>query len=643
MALLLPLLLQLPLSSAQKALDAKPNVNGFLIAPGGSVVSAQQLFLGNEEVVYILDKVEGNPTQVNGHPAWAASYDLNAMVGTPMDITTNTFCAGGNVLGDGTWINVGGNKAVGYGGLDADEFIDPYHDGNGGLAIRLLHPCTDGSCTWIDDTANYMKVQRWYPTVETLEDGRAIIIGGDHNGGYVNDAQQNEPTIEYFPKFNPDDAPIDLNILAISLPANLFSLTWLMPSGNLFIQTNWLTEMYDYKNKVEHTYPNVPHSVRTYPGSAMTAMLPLTPANGWTGTILFCGGTNLQPDQWTVNWNIAAYPTDDTCVKISPDVSEQWEDDDSLPEGRIMGNGILLPDGRLFMLNGIAKGTAGYGNTSWAIGQAYGTDPIYSPAMYNYKAPAGSKWSREGLQDSTVPRLYHSSATLLADGSVFSSGSNPNADYIAPNTPGYPWVTEYRVEKFYPDYYNKRRPVPQGIPASIGYGGAYFEITLTNDDIGDEKNLENTKFVLIRTGFSTHAMNMGQRYVQLNNTYTKTDSGATLSVSPLPPNPAILVPGPCLAFVVVNGVPSQGKMIMIGNGQIGKQPTAEVAPLPGIWPRSSRTETVGTLNDLSGSNSGGGNGTSGGGGSSGNDSAGTRSSTKSLLAVLACVAVWAFV
>ena len=29
-----------------------------------------------------------------------------------MDIVTNTFCAGGNMLGDGTWINVGGNQPV---------------------------------------------------------------------------------------------------------------------------------------------------------------------------------------------------------------------------------------------------------------------------------------------------------------------------------------------------------------------------------------------------------------------------------------------------------------------------------------------------------------------------------------------------
>jgi hypothetical protein len=140
-------------------------------------------------------------------------------------------------------------------------------------------------------------------------------------------------------------------------------------------------ELFDYKNNVEYALPETPHSVRTYPGSAATAMLALTPANNWTATIWMCGGTNLQPDQWTLDWNIAAFPADNTCISITPDISTAWQDEDPLPEARVMGNMIGLPDGRFVILNGIAKGTAGYGNTSWAVGQAFGTDPIYSP-MY---------------------------------------------------------------------------------------------------------------------------------------------------------------------------------------------------------------------------------------------------------------------
>lgn len=74
-------------------------------------------------------------------------------------------------------------------------------------------------------------------------------------------------------------------------------------------------------------------------------------------------------------------------------------------------------------------GVAGYGNVSWAVGQSYADQAIYKPVIYNPDAPAGSRWSREGLGESTVARMYHSTATILPDGSVFVTGSNPNADY----------------------------------------------------------------------------------------------------------------------------------------------------------------------------------------------------------------------
>lgn len=39
---------------------------------------------------------------------------------------------------------------------------------------------------------------------------------------------QNNPTYEYYPS---KGGPIGLNILTTTLPANLFPLTWLLPSG----------------------------------------------------------------------------------------------------------------------------------------------------------------------------------------------------------------------------------------------------------------------------------------------------------------------------------------------------------------------------------------------------------------------------
>lgn len=59
------------------------------------------------------------------------------------------------------------------------------------------------------------------------------------------------------------------------------------------MQLNWATVLLNYTTNAITNLDNVPDAVRTYPASAGTAMLPLTPANNWTATILFCGGANI--------------------------------------------------------------------------------------------------------------------------------------------------------------------------------------------------------------------------------------------------------------------------------------------------------------------------------------------------------------
>ncbi|KAI0305706.1 glyoxal oxidase [Multifurca ochricompacta] len=541
---------------------------------GSSLVSAQQLFLGTVDKVYIVDKTENNPTTIHDHPAWAAEFSISKSLARPMDVITNSFCAGGSVLGNGTWVNIGGNQAVTYGGATAlsQNGGSPYNDPDGGKS--LLNPCDDNNCDWI--LASTMTTRRWYPSIETLEDGSLIIIGGCEWGGFVNDAAQSNPTYEYFPsRGNPITSPILTN----TLPLNLYPLTFLLPSGRLLIQANWQTAMLDYQKGVEYRIDDIPDAVRTYPASAGVVMMPLTPSNNWTATVMFCGGTNIEPNAWVTNWNIAQHGTSSSCVQITPDVSPSYNHVDPLPEGRTMGNLILLPTGQVLCLNGAGTGVAGYGNDSWAIGQSYADHPILQPVVYNSSAPSGSQWSRDGLSASVVPRMYHSTATLLPDGSVLVAGSNPNSDYV---DSGVPYPTEYRIEKFYPTYFSQRRPAPTGIPASLGYGGPFFNLSLSASDLfNDTENVKRSKVVVMRTGFSTHTMNMGQRLVQLEHSYTvDVEGSATLHCSAVPPNPAIFPPGPAFLFVVVDGVPSVGIPIMVGSGEIGQQETQPPAPLP---------------------------------------------------------------
>ncbi|KAJ3574744.1 hypothetical protein NP233_g1539 [Leucocoprinus birnbaumii] len=544
---------------------------------GNSLVSAQQMFLGTNDKVYIIDKAENNPTQVSGHPAWAQEFSLGSEWQRPMDIYTNTFCAGGNVLGNGTWLNVGGNQAVGYGGAQAASQLGgpPYNDADGRRSIRMLVPSDDGKCEWGLSHAHV--AERWYPTLETLEDGTMIIIGGCHWGGYVNDPNQNNPTYEFFP---PRGDPIVSPFLSNTLPTNLYPLAFLLPSGRIFMQANWASVILDYKAGGEMALDPMPDAVRTYPASAGTVVLPMTPANNWAATIMFCGGSNVTTPQWSdPNFVAIKEKASTSCVKITPDVSPTYQHDDPLPDGRTMANFILLPDGTVFCTNGAKFGTAGYGNNSWAVGQSYADEPQLMPLIYNASAPQGQRWSSQGLSPSEIPRMYHSSALLLPDGSVLVAGSNPNSDYAVD---GVKYPTQYKVERFFPSYYNVRRPEPQGLPTELSYGGSSFMITLTVEDLGGEiSNIAKTKVVVIRPGFSTHSMNMGQRYVELESTYGATpDKNGFLRVAQMPPNPAIMAPGPALLFVVVNGIPSVGVQVMIGSGKLGRQQVLAVEPLP---------------------------------------------------------------
>lgn len=114
--------------------------------------------------------------------------------------------------------------------------------------------------------------------------------------------------------------------------------------------------------------------------------------------------------------------------------------------------------------------------------------------------------------------------------------------------------------------------------------------------------------------------------------YTMNEDGsAVLHVRQMPPNAALFPPGTAFMFVVVNGVPSNASMVMIGNGQIGTQPIATDAQLPGT--------TVIQQKSSSGSSSSSGTSSKSGSdaGSNTNKSGSTRVTLGSAWAALAAV------
>ena len=56
--------------------------------------------------VALTSEVEHNPLSIHGHPAWAALYNLDNDKIRALDPKSNSFCAGGTWLSNGTLINV---------------------------------------------------------------------------------------------------------------------------------------------------------------------------------------------------------------------------------------------------------------------------------------------------------------------------------------------------------------------------------------------------------------------------------------------------------------------------------------------------------------------------------------------------------
>ncbi|GAB1526602.1 hypothetical protein RhiTH_009804 [Rhizoctonia solani] len=229
-----------------------------------------------------------------------------------------------------------------------------------------------------------------------------------------------------------------------------------------------------------------------------------------------------------------------------------------------MPEGVLLPTGQVLIINGASTGTAGYANLKDQVGVSNADNPVFQPVLYDPDAPAGKRFSREGLPTSNIPRMYHSVATLLPSGAIFVAGSNPNED-VTERTYG----TEYRTEILYPDYMSKPRPVITRVPDNIEYNRFNRVIfSMPGAKRSHRRGIfdfffKKVEVVLMDFGFATHGVHMDQRLVSLA-TFTY---GKRHLQFQGPPNPNVYPPGPAWLFVIVDGVPSEAVKVMVGEGR----------------------------------------------------------------------------
>ncbi|KAF8606041.1 hypothetical protein BDV93DRAFT_438131 [Ceratobasidium sp. AG-I] len=504
------------------------------------------------DTVLVIDRKENNPLlKTNGKPAWGAVWNLNSNTPRPLNIITHSFCSSGNFLSNGTLANFGGHPYTERSG-------EPVSDGQQG--IRLFNPCMASENCDIYENPPRIRLtsDRWYPSSARLHDGSVIIIGGQVTSGWTNDALVNNPTYEFFPSKNINGyngLQIPSQFFKDTLPHNTFPHVYTLPSKKIFVAANNQAMILDWENNSESRLPNFPNGQRVvYPLNAAGVLLPLTPANNYTAEVLVCGGSHISDQIQSGDIDAHHDYASAQCSRMvlnEAGIAGGWKVE-YMPEPRVMPDGVLLPNGKVLIVNGGRTGTAGYGNLQHRIGDSNADNPAFTPLLYDPSAPAGQRFSHDNMPTSNIGRLYHSVATLLPSGAIMIGGSNPNDDAETR-----PWPSEYRVEYLNPSYMFVARPTYTGLPAIVNYQGS-FTISVVIPSANAVVNV-----MLMDLGFITHSVHMDQKAVGLVSTLSA--DRRTLSVVG-PPSAPVYSPGPGWVFIVADGIPSVAQKIMIGTG-----------------------------------------------------------------------------
>ncbi|KAI9694904.1 MAG: hypothetical protein M1822_000520 [Bathelium mastoideum] len=429
----------------------------------------------------------------------------------------NLFCSGHCLLPSGNLLVAGGHWSDGFGVEQASIF--DYQNKK-----------------WIPQPL--MNNARWYPSVLTLPDGRALCLSGSDN------ATMN-PNINNIPQIFPLEAststststsaskPIAWTEVADPMPTDLmldlYPRLHIDPTnGQIFMAgpkpDSWFLRIQaaetgaeikstsgvvgrwtDAKTKRAEGY-------RDYAPSVMYA----------SGKIMYIGGGTADDG-----------PTDVTefiDLNVKP---ARWDTKTArLKTKRKQFNATVLPDGTVLVTGGTSG--EGFNDLIHPVFKAELMDPSVEPKQWIEMAPEKKS------------RCYHSIALLLPDGRVLSAGGG---EYGGCN------ASECHTEAqlFEPPYLHKGpRPTIESAPSVIKYTQEFHVTVGTNDLI--------RKISLIRLGSVTHCRNMNQSLIFLDR--SKQDGSKYTIKAPTSSN--IAPPGHYMLFVLNEiNVPSVGAIVRV--------------------------------------------------------------------------------
>ncbi|PFH46926.1 copper radical oxidase [Amanita thiersii Skay4041] len=529
----------------------RPTANGLgwhFVQNGTSGVLALEAMVVSPTLAIIFDRPTNDPLTINGHPAWGALWNFETNTARAIDVVSDSFCASGSFLSNGTMLSVGGQ-------IPGVNFAY-----NGTTGLRFFEPCDDptgNTCQLFEDMENlHLEVPRWYPSALRIPDGSLMIIGGmEIPSNFSNYLPQN--SIEFFP---PKDGgvPRYLPLLERTVPINLFPRGITLPDGRIYILANNQSIIYDIETDTEIRLPDLPNGVRnSNPYDGTIVLLPLSPPH-YIPEVLACGGS-ASDDQVPSQTLNSQDPASDQCSRLTltPEGIERGWEVERMLEPRIMPELVVLPNGQVVIVNGGQTGYAAFGSLNDTIDNKLSNadHPALTPSMYNPDAPLGQRISNQDMPTTDIPRMYHSTATLTPMGNIMIAGSNPNAMIVS--TGKFP--SELRVEYLNPPYMTVERPALLKVPKKIGF----HEIFTVGVSIPDGLDTSSIKVALMDLGFSSHAFRASARLVYMDTHLSQDKTRLTIMS---PPNNRVYPPGPAFIYLTVDDVTSSGVQVMVGSG-----------------------------------------------------------------------------
>ncbi len=423
------------------------------------------------------------PSPGKGSQAMVLNPITGSLTSVALTVPEDIFCSGVTVLENGNVLVTGGV-------VEAAHSVAMIQDNDGTYTTMLFNPSTS---TWTQ--GNDMNYARWYPSSIEITDGSVLeLSGSNETGAWV------QNVLESYDYTTGDWTALPSSANMPKAVLQTYPRLSLLPTGNVLLsapagksyQFNPSTNVWSFVAAMNFGFRYfAPHVL--LPGQERVMVAGGSPSHA-------DGGTTATNTAEIINMS-ATHPV--------------WTYTGSMNYARYNENLVLLADGTVLAVGG------GGGGGEY-------TNPVYAAELYN---PTTGQWTVMASQ--TIQRTYHSTAVLLPDGRVVSSGSD--------NGPS----TEHTYEIYSPPYlFNGTRPAIQSAPTSLTYGQG-FNITTS-----DASTI--TSVALVRPGATTHADDFDQRYVNL----TFTIGSGTITAT-APANGSVAPPGYYM-LVIVNsgGVPS---------------------------------------------------------------------------------------